>query len=345
MQEENLSSLINQWTLKGLIPIGETEDTDLSFEEILQQIEFLSEQAFSRYIPALYSSHSPIFQDRLIRWLNNPGLKERDKLAMLQAIPRLSYFSFDDFLSLYRHAFTGPISRWIWEQSNLSLTNENYANMMLEESQEKTWYVSVTDSMLISEFYHANGISGTRCRPDLLTLSELGEASQFRNFLKANNYSRLVILEDFVGGGTQASDILIWLLNAINVPTLFCPMLICPDGFTWLKALEIRYPNFRLDATLKLGASTFLNTGKEDDPVLAHLDELVDRIHPNVKGTAQANEPPYSPRGFHQTNDQYIGATVTMFSNTPDNTIPLIHFDSPKTNWNPIFPRVSRETP
>lgn len=341
----HLSDFVKQWSLEGRLPIGATPDSDESFEDILRQIVFMDGQAYSRFVPSLYSTHSPAFEDRMVKWLQNPDLTDSDKVALFQFILRLAYFSFDDYISLYKMAYSSPISRWVWEQASLSMDTPNFSERLETERSRHTWYASITDSLIISEFYHANSIAGIKCRPNFLTLSELGDSSRIKPYMQCRALKRIVLLEDFVGSGQQSEGIINWALANTDVPILFCPMLICPDGIRRLLALAASSGGrLKMDPVIRLGDSAFLSSHDRTDPVMNYVSDLAERIHSNVAGSCPSGSPPYSSHGYHLPGDTHTGATIVMFSNSPDNTMPLVHFHSPKSVWEPVFPRVSRET-
>lgn len=85
-----LSDFVKQWSLEGRHPIGAAPDSDETFEDIFQQINFMTEHAYSRYVPAMYSKHSPAFQDRMVGWLKNAGLTDNDQIALFQLVLRLA---------------------------------------------------------------------------------------------------------------------------------------------------------------------------------------------------------------------------------------------------------------
>ncbi|MBN9690529.1 MAG: hypothetical protein J0M24_09840 [Verrucomicrobia bacterium] len=341
----HLSDFVKQWSLENRLPIGAAPDSDETFEDILRQLDFMIEHAYSRYVPAMYSHHAPVFQDRMVAWMQNTGLSNEDQIALFQFILRIAYFSFDDFLSLYRTAYSNQISRWVWDCAGLKMSIHNFSEQLDNERSKHTWYASVTDSLIISEFYHANSITGIKCRPNFLTLKELGDPAQIKRHYTGMNFKRIVLLEDFVGTGLQGLEIVKWALEHSDIPILFCPMLICPDGYKRFSDLAATTAGrLKIAPVVKLGDSVFLSKVEASDALLNHVSALANRIHPAVEGTCTAGGPPYAPHGFHLRGDHHTGATVVMFSNTPDNTIPIVHFNSPKSNWVPVFPRVSRET-
>lgn len=340
----HLEQYVQKWTRENRLPVGAAPDSDESFEDILRQINFMIEHSYSRYVPAMYSKHSPIFQDRMVAWLQNNQLEEEDRIALFQFVLRLAYFSFDDFIGLYRTAYSNSISRWVWDQAKLHMDLADCASRLETERSRHTWYVAVTDSLIISEFYHANSISGIGCRPNFLTLKEFGDPCQIKRYMAEHDLKRIVLLEDFVGSGTQAERIVQWALDNCDVSILFCPMLICPDGLRRFSNVEANsLGRLKVEPVVRLGDSEFLSTHDREDAVLNHIATLAHRIHSCVAGSSTTGAPPYGPHGFHRQGDRHTGATVVLFSNTPNNTIPLVHHNSSASHWNPVFPRVSRE--
>lgn len=345
LDHNTLDGFVKQWSEEKQKLTG--GDNDETFEEIYQQILFMTEHAYSGYIPARYSRHSPILEDRMVEWLKNDGLTGKDQIALFQLLPRLSYFSFDDFIGLYRTAYTNQISQWVWEQVGLSMDEPGYSLKLEKERSRHTWYASVTDSLIISEFYHINAIDGIKIRPNFQTIYEFSPPSAVVDYMRNRRLKRLVLLEDFVGCGEQAHKIVEWAVKHLQVSVLFCPMLICPDGFKRFSELAATSNGLlKVDPIIKLGDSAFLNTRDKSDKMMGYIAELSNRIHPHVADNNSENEPPYGPNGFCQDSDSHKGATVVLFSNTPDNTLPLVHFDgtgTSKSNWSPVFPRVIRE--
>ena len=192
-----LRDFVKQWSLEGRLPIGAAPDSDETFEDILRQIEFMIDHAYSRYVPAMYSHHAPVFQDRMVAWMQNAGLSDQDQIALFQLVLRLAYFSFDDFISLYRTAYANQISRWVWEQAGLQMSSPDFSSQLENERSRHTWYASITDSLIISEFYHANSIAGIKCRPNFLTLQELGDPSLIKKYIRKHGLKRIVLLERF----------------------------------------------------------------------------------------------------------------------------------------------------
>jgi hypothetical protein len=127
----DLDELVEEWTLAGFKPLGDAADEssttlgrirqDASFKQLQLQLEYFSEKFFWRFVPALFPPHPPSYRDRLVLWLNNDGLTADQKRLLFEFALRIAFFSFEDFLQLYRTAFVGPVARWIIDELGLSL--------------------------------------------------------------------------------------------------------------------------------------------------------------------------------------------------------------------------------
>jgi len=226
-----------------------------------------------------------------------------------------------------------------------TLGQSDFQSRLEEERTQHTWYCPVTDSMVISEFYHANGIAGIDQRPAFRPLREFCEPGLLISYMTSHGLKRLVLMEDFVGSGTQSSDIVRWATEKLNCPVLFVPLVICPDGteaFTDLAS--VLAGRLRFEPVLPLDASAFVAPeGGTPDALLSRIADLATAVHSRVAGNPDTS---YGPLGFSKPGDKTRGAAVVLFSNTPDNSLPLIHHHArPPSKWQALFPRVSRETP
>jgi hypothetical protein len=343
----DIEELVETWTLDGHRPLGRqiissSQSKDTSFRDVLLQLEFLAQKFYSRFIPALYPPHSPDFRERLRQWLGNKGLDSNAQRLLFEFSLRLAYFSFEDFVQLYRTAFTGPVSRWVLDQTKLKLTDPNFHTKLNTERKRRTWFCPVTDSMVISEFYHANGITGIDQRPAFRSLKQFGDVSKLKDYMRHKGLVRLVLIEDFVGSGTQTREVVEWAATAMGCPILFIPLILCPDGAAAFDELAKKHAELQVESTMLLDSEAFVNqsTGSKD-PLLRAIAQLAEAIHPNV---ADAPDTSYGPFGFHKPSDKTTGAAVVLFSNTPDNSLPLLHHHQRgSAKWRALFPRVARE--
>jgi hypothetical protein len=324
-----LDELVQEWTLSGFSKKPEEE----GFGQLLRYLEYLSDKFYSRYVPALYPPSRPVFLDRLFVWLTNPGVHKRDSQLMFKLAARLNFFSFEDFIELYRAAFTGPITRWLIDQEGLKIGDVDFQSKLDSALRTKTWFCPITDSMIIGEFYHANKVTGIDQRPAFRAMSEFGNPQVLRDYMTRKGLTRIVLMEDFVGTGTQCISHIKWALAELKMPLLFIPMVVCPRGASALSS--ITDPNFHWEHLVLIDDSACA-TRRNTDPFLRLVTDLAVKLHKLVAPTSGSTDLSYGPLGFGCT-----GSVTVLFSNTPDNTLPLIHYRS--QSWSPLFPRVSRE--
>lgn len=340
---ENLEELIEEWTFEGYKPVPTSSSDhslqDKTFSNILDQLKFCSDRFYSRYIPALFPPHSPTYTDRLWKWLNNEGLTSDQQRLLFQFALRIVYISFEDFLQLYRCAYVNHVTRWIVDELQLKLTATGFTAQLDRERKRHTWYCPVTDSMVISEFYHANGISGIDQRPAFRSLYRFANPTSINNYMQEQGLKRLVLMEDFVGTGTQTLRIIEWALASFTCPILFAPMVMCPIGVPQFTALAHSSNNrFRFEPIITLDKTVFVASDVNiSDTVLSGIADLARIIHSKI--VMETPDPTGGALGFRHT-----GGIVVLFSNTPDNSLPLIHHHArAPSNWQALFPRVNRE--
>jgi hypothetical protein len=108
--------------------------------------------------------------------------------------------------------------------------------------------------------------------------------------------------------------------------------LICPDGVRKGVELVQQFPNLRFEPVLALPNDQFIKFAPQgfDTPLYKAVRELTAA----VAGRLVANVG-RETHGFEGT-----GALVVLYSNCPNNTLPIIH--DMTTNWSPLFPRIRR---
>nr|NJM02338.1 hypothetical protein [Desulfobacula sp.] len=136
-------------------------------------------------------------------------------------------------------------------------------------------------------------------------------------------------MEDAVRFAAKLSDI---------VSILVVPLIICPKGFDRIKNIE-KSCNVTFSPVLSLNKNNFIskNPTSGEKSSLTELRNLVFDKYLLVSGgkSAQLGVKPYGPLGYNDT-----GGMIVMYTNTPDNTLPIIHWWS--ETWEPLFPRHSR---
>ena len=308
------------------------------------KIDYLAKRLFHQYAPT--SGPCPSFDVRLRDWLKSAPLDE-DQQAMFRLVPKLFFVGHDEFTALYRAAFLGPVPRWLVDVCSLSLTQCDL-NDVLAGLIHRTWFCPITDSMNIAHFHHVNRIEGADYRPDWRSLACFGSTPRVSQYMQDSHYDRLVLLEDFIGSGTQmeeAVDFALTLPDSIQI--LVVPLIVCPRGLLTCRDLERRHnrpgspQRIRFEPVLSLPARAFVDPKPNmgEDPSWQSLRHLVNSLYSLVTAGRFPASPhsgaPYGPYGYRQT-----GGLIVMYSNCPDNTLPLIHHTSEQ--WSPLFPRSSR---
>lgn len=342
-----LFAMVTEWQNEAAPP-GEAPD----WKAILDHLAYLERVKFQPFIPTLYSSRHPAsFMDRLHVWINNPGLDEEDKRDLFRFAHQIAFFSFDDFVSLFRSAFAGPVTRWCMDKAGIQITSPDWIRTMEAERHQFTWYCPITDSLLISVFHHVNGIEGKDRKPSFRDLAEFGDGDLVRKHIAEKGYKRIVLLEDFVGTGTQSLKAVKWALRNVDVPILFCPILVASEALSRYTGLSDRIARKQLDAqqcsdfswepVFTLSSDCFIHdVGRESDELSKRIHGLAGKIHEKLATNGQ--EFARGALGFWNENSPQKGANVVMFSNSPNNSLPLIWHDA-EGHWKSLFPRVARQ--
>ncbi len=325
------------------------------YATILEQLDYHAVRDWRVYLPAQHPDFNASYMERLAAWIGNVT-DEADQKLLLEYALYISFFSHDDFVGLYKTAFDREIARWVVSQVGARLEPNGWQDMdklVHKEIHRCTWFCPITDSMDINEFYKVNNLQGVGHRPSFFTLQMLAEGSLAPDQLLATNVrhymanpsfdpkkplpplERLVLLEDFVGSGSQCLDAVRWALGSLGKPVLFVPLVLCPNGAESLR-LEEKNSNGQLTVcpVIELRSSDLLGPKRPAEQGWGKAEE-VEKL---VKRCA-ANFPfKYEDFGYEKT-----GCSLVTFANTPDNTIPIVH-DQARGNWNPLFPRVYRDS-
>ena len=113
------------------------------------------------------------------------------------------------------------------------------------------------------------------------------------------------------------------------------PLILCPNGLVELRKEEARWrgrltvrPVIQLCRGDLLGPERKGHDGWE-------ISERMEDLARRYRNQAAYNIDPF---GYKST-----GSSISMFSNTPDNTLPIVHNKSRTGSWEPLFPRVFRD--
>lgn len=332
---ESIEQLVRKWSIDDLTKIN------------LRVVD-LERWLYKTYEPNKFGPND--FWVRLEQWLDNVP-SDAEKQLLFQLLVEILYLGPFEFEELYRCAYQGQIARWLIDICGIDVFAHDGQERLIEAAEE-TWFCPVTDSFRINAFFHVNNLAaGANLRPDWHSLFKLGDIKEINSYCLNKKIKRLVLLEDFVGGGSQSlAAVNFAATNVQNLKVLFVPLVICPNGAVNARKLETdlcanRAGALRYSAVMELPEDAFLTRIQspyvEPNNLVAELRNLIETRYLEVSGGRKPGaEKPYHPFGFPHKNP--TGGLVVMYSNTPDNTIPLIHWRPPEGTWNPIFPRHSR---
>lgn len=277
----------------------------------------------------------PNFQDRLTAWLDSAGT-EADQQLLFQMLGDLYFAGQDEFSVLYRDAFDGPVMWWLTEVASIDLL-ANDAPERIETAVRETWFCPVTDSMQIARFHHVNRLEGHDLRPDWRTLAELGSVEKIRQHMRVNRLSHLVLLEDFIGTGTQALRAVGFAAElSAELDVLLVPLVITDRGYERVASVVAEHPRFAVQPVAVLPPSSVLSHGPQagEDGARKLYRDLLRRLTPLIN-------PPGRDADERAFGYGKLGALFVMHTNCPNNAPPAFHFDNSPT-WSPLFPRSSR---
>lgn len=334
MPPKTVSNKVTRWDSEG--------GNDVNYNDIHAFINFRAKESYNEYHPSI--GPYPAFEERLLGWLNSTDNEQYQKV-MFQFIPHIFYIGSDEFVSLYISAMQEHIIPWIIDNEGIDITSQNL-NQEIQRALKKVWFCPITDSMHIADFFHINNItSNGNFRPDWFSLCRFGSHEMICDFMKEKGLKYVVLMEDFVGTGSQIlgkgpSDInhiedgVIGFIGQFfkKTKTMILPLICCPRGNERLAELSKRYNNIKCSPIITIPADMTVNSdthsNAESPEILRTLSTILTEMQPTYDWTD-------GPFGFLET-----GSLIVMYSNCPNNTLPFIY--QRRKNWEPLFPRSSR---
>ena len=353
MTREELYAKVRAWDFQHAAP----SVADARYATIINQLEYHASRQYRVYLPAEHSDFNSSYMERLATWIGNVS-DESDQKLLLEYALYISFFSHEDFVALYSTAFNREVTRWVAEQVGARLESngsESWRNLVKSQIHQHTWFCPVTDSMDINEFYKVNHLKGVGHRPGFATLQMLAESAATLDPALAKNLShymanpslnphkrspsleRVVLLEDIVGSGTQCLAAIRWAIANLHKPILFIPLILCPNGVDALRE-EVEKSNGRLTVrpVIEISRSELLGPERQGHKGWA--------ITPQLEEFAACCNTRASPSPMDMFGYKNTGCSLTTFSNTPNNTLPIVHSKTSKDGgWEPLFPRVFRD--
>jgi len=322
-----IESKVNKWVQNG----------ENKYGDINRKIIHLNHWLFSDYEPSL--GPGPDFVTRLSKWLDNVDEEEEQKL-LFELVPHIFYIGREELNVLYREAYHTVFAKWLIDNVNAKFSDSNVLQTLNDEIAS-TWFCPLTDSLRINQFYHINDIPGKHDhRPDWRSLRTFGDIKLISDYIEKNKIKRIVLLEDFIGNGGQVSKAVSFVAEKFpNLPILIIPLIICPAGMSQARAFTAAHNNIQISPVVSVSEDYFIHeieTQIESD-FFKKIHALAESSYSRVANstTIDDNIDPYGPFGWRRT-----GGIIVMHTNTPNNTLPLIHNKS--QTWNPLFKRHKR---
>ena len=122
----------------------------------------------------------------------------------------------------------GPISRWIVDDSGLTLTDPHFETGF-QDAIRRTFFGSIA-GMDIGSFMRVNSLRGQSHRPDFRGLNEFADPDLLSTHLEDNEFERIVAVEDYVGTGSQMAQAADILSQLVDFDVLLCPLVIASEG-------------------------------------------------------------------------------------------------------------------
>lgn len=355
MTPEQLLIKIQEWDSEYPPP---NKNETAKYTGIYAVLNYLSEEEWKAYLPAEHPDHSSQYIERLAAWVGSTKDEDEQKVLLEYAL-YISFFSHDDFNALYQASFEREAAQWVAQSMEASLFSadecRHYGEDVQNELYNHTWFCPVSDSMNINSFYKVNNIKGIRHRPSFMTLEMLARGATaekmnsltnklkafmdnpgFENKLTCKPLKRLVLLEDFVGTGSQSRAALEWALAALNCPILFIPLIIAPQGYAELEQLMNRSAGrLIIRPVVTLGKIDLIGPNSEGNtwPFALALEALVGKHY----------APAWKKDRIDRFGFENTGCSVVLHSNAPNNSVSLIHCISEDNGWHALFPRVKRD--
>jgi hypothetical protein len=306
------------------------------------KIECYAEKLMNVYDPAPMWN----FQLYLLNWLDNvKTIKE--KFLLLNSLSYFAFFNREQCNALYLEALHGPIKKWLIDIKDLNILDEDI-DEILSEKIESTFISAATDSTDISTMHHICGFPMKHTYIWYSFINPTDDENEIKrkidsckNDLHEWKYEQIVIIEDFVGSGTQSIEVIDFLGNFPEWKILFIPLLICPQGdMAITKHLYTKeYNHIIYEPISKMPWELILAEKRPHGSnclpnLLDDFRKYARKIYTKVMGTKISGSKGYL--GYKET-----GALFAKYTNCPDNTLPLYN-EKENKYWKPLFPRSAR---
>lgn len=300
------------------------------YRRTLDDVLFQAELRFGDYVQ--FQDTLGEFPVRLREWFLNTSIAKEQKV-LLKLLWRLFFIDRSQTFSLCRDAYRRIIVPWLdYGNTPDDFLAAGYHRALLDTLRRYSLF-SVTESFYFSDFRNVNNLIGLQ-KPIILDERTDRIPAQLSHL--GSNTEGLIILEDIVGSGSQASRALAEVTRVARPEwrILFAPLLMLEEATAKLHPLQS--DNMNIQPVLLISNEHSVKKqpypGEPSDFKL--IRSLVNKTAARVLEPLDSyDDAPENPFGFNGS-----GAMVVAYRNTPNNTLPLIHHQAPQ--WKPLFRRV-----
>lgn len=307
------------------------QDREILCSQLMEKYGLYAKKLFANYEPLIISNSDSVPRDffqRLDLWLRN-FTNDDDRWEAFQLIDDIFYVGRHELVELYRVAFEMTVPNWVAEVHKFDLRSKNFISE-LKNTVTKTWFCPITDSLRISAFRHVNHIEKPEYFPDWRSLEKFGSEAAIKEYIKTQKFKQVVLIEDFVGSGTQITPAVEFATRISEVPVLIVPLIIGSKGCETLQQLADKSEGkvqFRPVIVLS-GDCVVTRIAANPEIATSKRARKMVELYAQTTGDKKAY-------GFEDEQ----GYLFVAEANCPNNTIRPIHSE---TKWSPLFPRSGR---
>jgi hypothetical protein len=322
-EKEHLYKTVHRWEQGGHLDRREA----YPFMHTLNEILFHAGVRFEDY--EQFKDEGP-FPLRLKNWLENLA-SDRERKVLFKLLPSLIFIDRHQMKAFYRDAYRRLIIPWACqaELTASDMVSPDY-DAQVRNRVSAYPFLSITESFSFPLFSNINNLAGLD-KP--IVIGENPKALSIHSD-KLKHHKGAIVLEDFVGTGKQARDVLQELRKQIPTKSrlLFVPLIALDIGITAIRSLA----GVETSPVLIIPSRACLkkSAGPNESPTFKELRPLVRSTAERVLAqNGDLDDPPSDAFGY-----KGCGALVVTAHNTPNNSLPLIHHRAPM--WSPLFRRL-----
>lgn len=301
--------------------------------QLMSLYDLYQRELYADYEPLAVVSNGRAHRDFFRRfglWVNNFDA-DQARWDAFNSLNDLFFVGRQEMTELYRIAYETTAVSWLVEQANVSLSPQRFEDE-LTTARASTWVCPITDSLRINAFRHINHLVQPEYFPDWRCLEKFGDATKIRDYVQRSGIRFLVLVEDFVGAGSQITPAVEFAARELEIPILVIALIVASEGDDALRQVVLPHRHVSYEPIIVLPPSSTIRRLAAND----ETDKQVAMRNLVQDYTAKTRDRfPYGRNPDH-------GYLVVTYANCPNNSIKLIHADSP--NWSPLFPRSGRRS-